>query len=157
MTASIATVLTQLKTDFEAAFVATEGGDGSANTVYGYRTNPGNKTPVAISLSYQGRVPGGSERTASGNSPLFKILAAVGVTMDTDESGYISEGELAAADAALNSIEDGIYTLIGKGGSSNRNAYWMNVELVEDSQRPPQFPDMPNVRIGLIPFRLRMK
>lgn len=157
MTAAISTVLARLKSDFEDAFVTSEGGDGSANTVYGYRTNPGNKTRVTISLSYQGRVPTGSGRTASGDSPTFKILAGVGVTMDTDESGHISESELAAADAALNAIEDGIYVLLGKGGLSNRNEYWLKVELVEDSQRPPQFPDMPNVRIGLIPFRLLMK
>ncbi len=157
MTASIDTVLGRLKSDFETALVASGGGDGSANTIYGYRTNPGNKTRVAISLSYQGRVPTGGGRTTGGNSPTFKILAAVGVTMDTGEDGRISEAELAEADAALNVIEDRIYALVGKGGSSNRNEYWLGVELVEDSERPPQFPDMPNVRIGLIPFRLKMK
>lgn len=147
--------LTRLKADFEAAFVASEGGDGSANTVYGYRTNPGGKTRVGIALAYDGRTPNGG--ATGGSFPAYKFIALVGVTMDTNENGGISEAELAAADAALIAIETAIYAQLDKGGGSYRNEYWNKVQFVEDSELPPLFSNMPSVRFGFIPFRLLMK
>ena len=156
MTVSPAVCLTRLKADFEAAFVASEGGDGSANTVYGYRTNPGGKTRVGISLAYDGRSPNGGGSTA-GSFPAYKMIAMIGVSMDTDANGGISETELAAADAALIAIETAILAQLGKGGGSYKNEYWNAVQFVEDSQLPPLFSNMPSVRFGFIPFRLLMK
>lgn len=156
MTVSPDVCLERLKADFEAAFVASEGGDGSANTVYGYRTNPGGKTRVGISLAYDGRSPNGGGAT-SGSFPVYKFIAMIGVAMDTDANGGISEIELAAADAALIAIETAIFAQLGKGGGSNRNEYWNQVQVVEDSQLPPLFSNMPSVRFGFIPFRLLMK
>ncbi len=157
MTVSPATCLTRLKSDFEAAFVASEGGDGSANTVYGYRTNPGGKTRVGISLAYDGRSPAGGGSSTNGAWPVYKMIAMVGVVMDSSESGRISETELAAADAALIAIEEAIYAQLGKGGDSYENEYWMKVQFVEESQLPPLFSNMPTVRYGFIPFRLIMR
>lgn len=155
MTVSPDVCLARLKTDFEAAFVASEGGDGSANTVYGYRTNPGGKTRVGIALAYDGRAL--NSTTTGGDYPAYKFIALIGVTMDTSESGGISEAELAAADADLIAIETAIYAQLGKGGGSNRNEYWNKVQFVQDSELPPLFSNMPSVRYGFVPFRLLMK
>jgi len=157
MTVSPDVCLTRLKADFEAAFVASEGGDGTANTIYGHRTNPGGKTRVGVSLAYDGRSPAGGGSAAGGAWPVYKMIAMIGVTMDTDESGRISEAELAAADAALIAIEEAIYAQLGKGGPSYYNEYWNKVQFVDDSQLPPLFSNMPTVRYGFIPFRLIMR
>ena len=157
MTVSPSVCLARLKSDFEAAFVASEGGDGTANTIYGHRTNPGGKTRVGISIAYDGRSPAGGGSSTGGAWPIYKIIAIVGVTMDSNESGRISETELAAADAALIAIEEAIYAQLGKGGDSYENEYWHMVQFSEESQLPPLFSNMPTVRYGFVPFRLKMR
>lgn len=154
MSATINQCLEQLKSDLETAFVAGSGGDGSVNDVRDYRTWPG-LLDVTISLSYQGGAPQNS--VTAGDRHYYDVLAVIGVQMDTDVSGNVTETELRAADRALNAIENGIYDLVDKGGAASRNNYWMRVSFYQRSERPPQFDEMPETRIGLMYLRLHLK
>lgn len=145
MSASINAVLAQLKSDIAENLVP-----ASANVVYDYRTFP-DKLDVSISLSYQGGLPSG--RTVDGDFLYYDVVAAVGAQIDEQAT----ETALRNADQALNAVENALHALLGKGGDSNRNSLWRNIEFVSPSARPPQFPEVPNTRYAEIPFRVHLR
>lgn len=152
---AINTCLAQLQTNMNAAFVTGSGGDGSADYVYDYRTFP-DRLNVTISLSYQGR--GREERTDIRGRPLqvdyYDVTAVVGSQMALDSDGKVTETAVRNADQALNTIENGIYTLLAPGGAANNNSYWHSVGFPTPSRRPPSFVEAPSTRYAEIPFRL---
>lgn len=150
--------LAQLKTYMDAAFVSGSGGDGSANYTYDYRTFP-DKLAVTISLSFQGR---GLEETSDARGrrivgEYYNITAVIGAQMAVDANGDITETAIRNADQALNTLENGIYTLLDAGGNGNSSTYWHSVSFPQESTRPPSFTSAPTTRYGEIPFRLHLK
>lgn len=154
MSATINQCLAQLKSDMQAAWVTGSGGDGSVDVVYDYRTFP-DKLGTAVSLSYQGGspVPG----TTGADYAYYDVTAVLGVQIAIDADGDITETALRNADQKLNTVEHALYALLGKGGTANRNSYWMKVSFPSPSVRPPQFPSAPTTRYAEIPFRLHIK
>lgn len=154
MTATINTCLAQLKSDMQSAWVTGSGGDGSVDAIYDYRTFP-DKLNKVVSLSYQGGMP--AEKTTGGESAHYEITAVVGSQMIPDSDGVIGETEQRTAEQALNTIENNLYTLLGKGGTANRNNYWMTIVFDAPSIHPPSFVETPTTRYAEIPFRLILK
>lgn len=147
MTATINTCLGALKTLFDAA--------DFANAVYDYRTFP-DKLAATISLSYQGGNAVGYS-TVDGDSGYYDVTAVCMVQCDLDSNGKVTETALRNAEQALNTIENAIYTLMGKGGAGNRGAYWLTTTFPSPSTRPPSPREAPTNRMALVPFRLMLK
>lgn len=156
--ASVNTCLAQLKTYMDAAFVSGSGGDGSADYVYDYRTFP-DKLDVTISLSFQSH---GEQETTDvrGRRMLeeyYDVTAVVGSQMALDSDGKVTETAVRNAEQALNTIENGIYTLLKPSGNGNTSDHWHSVSFPQPSRRPPSFVDAPTTRYAEIPFRLHLK
>lgn len=141
MTATIQECLNHLQSELEMALV-----DTYTKAVYAYRKFP-DALDVELSLSYQGGAPAGS--TSGGSHVRFyDVTAVIGAASDG------SEASLAAAEAALNALENAIYDQLT--GDLRRTVNWEKVSFPAQSVRPPSFVDAPTLRYGEIPFRLHL-
>lgn len=149
MTATISQCLGELKTLITTAAIA--------DVVYDYRTFPG-KLTTAVTLSYQGGSPnGGGGNTAAGNGGFYDITAVCLVQAAINDSGVVTETAQRTAEQSLNTLENALYALLGKGGAANRGTYWINVAFVAPSMRPPSPVEAPATRWVNVPFRLILK
>jgi hypothetical protein len=147
MTATINQCLAALKTLFDTA--------DFANAVHDYRVFP-DKLAAEISLSYQGGNPTGGNTTA-GDSGHYDVTAVCRVQCTLDGDGKVTDTALRNAEQTLNTIENAVYTLMGKGGNGNRGAYWLKTSFPSASTRPPSPTETPTSRMAFVPFRLHLK
>lgn len=149
MSATINQCLAALKTLLEGASLG--------DAVYDYRTFP-DKLTAEISLSYQGGNPArNNNNTTGGNLRFYDVTAVVRVQCALDGDGRVTETALRTAEQALNTLENGIYDLLGKAGSGYTNSYWLSVTFPTESRRPPSPTDAPTSRMAYIPFRLNLR
>lgn len=145
MSATINQCLAELKEACETAVLA--------NAIYDYRTFP-DKLSAAVTLSYQGGSPEG--KTLAGDSLYYDVTAVCMVQCVLDDNGNVTETALRNAEQALNTIENGLYSLLGKGGAARQTDYWFSVSFPRPSSRPPSAPEAVTNRQALIPFRLHL-
>jgi hypothetical protein len=141
MTPSINTVADALKTLLDTTLTA----QNLANAGYDYRTNP-DKLNRSFMLHYISGFP--NSRLAAGSTPYYDFGIVIFAQHDK------TEAKLREAERDLNDIENAIYNALD---NSHNTPEWLNITISYPSFRPRSPIEMPETRIGEIPFRVNLR